>query len=46
LRTRLEELGYDATGGTAGEVSEDSNIIRAGISKWEGVIRNAGMRME
>jgi tripartite-type tricarboxylate transporter receptor subunit TctC len=43
LRTRLEELGYDATGGTA---SEYGALVRAEISKWEAVIRKAGIRIE
>jgi tripartite-type tricarboxylate transporter receptor subunit TctC len=43
LRTRLEELGYDATGGT---VSDYGALVRTEISKWEGVIRKAGIRIE
>jgi len=43
LRKRLDELGYDATGGT---VDDYSKLLRAEISKWEGVIRKAGIRIE
>ncbi len=43
LRTRLEELGYDAAGGTADDYAK---IVRAEISKWDGVIRKAGIRIE
>ncbi len=43
LRTRLAELGYDAAGGT---VDEYAKLVRSEISKWEGVIRKAGIRIE
>ena len=43
LRTRLDELGYDPTGGS---VDDYAKIVRAEISKWDGVIRKAGIRVE
>lgn len=43
LRTRLDELGYDATGGT---VDDYAKLVRSEIAKWEGVIRKAGIRIE
>ncbi len=43
LRTRLEELGYDASGGTPDEYAK---LVRSEITKWEGVIRKAGIRIE
>ena len=43
LRTRLEELGYDASGGTADEYAK---LVRSEITKWESVIRKAGIRIE
>jgi tripartite-type tricarboxylate transporter receptor subunit TctC len=43
LRTRLEELGYDASGGPPDDYAK---IVRAEISKWDGVIRKAGIRVE
>lgn len=43
LRTRLEELGYDASGGT---VDDYARLVRAEIAKWDGVIRKAGIRIE
>jgi tripartite-type tricarboxylate transporter receptor subunit TctC len=43
LRTRLDELGYDATGGT---VDDYAKLVRAEIAKWDAVIRKAGIRIE
>lgn len=43
LRTRLDDLGYDATGGTAEEYGK---LVRAEIAKWDAVIRKAGIRIE
>lgn len=43
LRTRLDELGYDATGGT---VDDYAKLVRSEIAKWESVIRKAGIRIE
>ena len=43
LRARLEELGYDASGGSPDDYAK---IVRAEISKWDGVIRKAGIRVE
>lgn len=43
LRTRLDELGYDPTGGS---VDDYAKLVRAEISKWDGVIRKAGIRVE
>ena len=43
LRTRLEELGYDASGGTADEYAK---LVRSEITQWESVIRKAGIRIE
>lgn len=43
LRTRLEELGYDATGGSADDYAK---LVRSEIAKWEGVIRKANIRIE
>lgn len=43
MRTRLEELGYDAAGGT---VDDYAKLVRSEIAKWEGVIRKAGIRIE
>lgn len=43
LRTRLDELGYDATGGT---VDDYAKLVRSEIAKWNGVIRKAGIRIE
>lgn len=43
LRTRLEELGYDASGGTADEYAK---LVRSEITQWESVIRKAGIGIE
>lgn len=43
LRTRLDELGYDATGGT---IDDYAKLVRSEIAKWDGVIRKAGIRIE
>jgi tripartite-type tricarboxylate transporter receptor subunit TctC len=43
LRTRLDELGYDPTGGSSDDYAK---LVRAEIGKWDGVIRNAGIRVE
>lgn len=43
LRTRLDELGYDPSGGTSDDYAK---LVRAEIAKWDGVIRKAGIRVE
>jgi tripartite-type tricarboxylate transporter receptor subunit TctC len=43
LRTRLDELGYDPTGGT---IDDYAKLVRAEIAKWDGVIRKANIRIE
>lgn len=43
LRTRLDELGYDPTGGG---IDDYVKVVRAEIAKWDGVIRKANIRVE
>lgn len=43
LRTRLDELGYDPSGGATDDYAK---LVRAEIAKWDGVIRKAGIRAE